>query len=234
LWFVCTAVGGERPVTEDEVRFFETRIRPVLSEHCVGCHGPEKQRSGLRLDTPEAILKGGDSGEAVLAGRPESSLLLRAVRHAEGAPKMPPKGRLTDRAVADLVHWVRIGAPIPRTVKQPAAMGADHWAFRPPVDPPVPAVRETSWPQSPSTTSSCATGGPGTATGTTNRPPDAHPRATFDLIGLPPTPEEVADFLPTTLPGVCEVVDRLLASPHYGERWVATGSTSPATPTQRP
>jgi hypothetical protein len=200
-----------------DTRHFETRVRPLLAEKCFKCHGPDRQRGDLRLDTAVGFKKGGGSGTPLVApGRPDDSLLLRAVRHADGVEKMPPDGKLTASQVADLAAWVKAGAPYPAAVaKAPAADPANHWAFRPVVRPDVPKganpidllVRVRL-----------------AAAGLTPAPP-AEPRAlirraTFDLTGLPPTPAEVEAFLKDTSPGAfATVVDRLLASPAYGERW---------------
>jgi hypothetical protein len=222
LWlgYSSGSLAGERQPSPDEVRFFETRVRPLLAERCFSCHGPEKQKAGLRLDSPEAVRKGGSSGEALLVpARPEASLLLRAVRHQEGAPKMPPRDKLTGQEIADLARWVRLGAPYPPAAPAPAS--GEHWAFRPPAPPPVPAVRDTSWPKTPLDRFVLA----GLeAKGLQPAPPADRRtlirRATFDLLGLPPTPEEIDAFLADDSPRAFErVVERLLASPHYGERW---------------
>ncbi|MBN9118986.1 MAG: PSD1 domain-containing protein [Planctomycetes bacterium] len=210
-----------QPAPED-VRFFETRVRPVLAEKCFKCHGPEKQRGDLRLDTAEGVKKGGDSGRPLItADKPDESLLLRAVRHAEGVEKMPPKEKLKDSEIADLAAWVKRGAPFPAAVK---AVGADpkkHWAFQPIADPAVPAVKDAGWAKTDLDrfvlTKLEAAGlkpAPAADKRTLIR------RATFDLTGLPPTPEEVEAFLKDDSPNAYEkLIDRLLASPAYGERW---------------
>ena len=101
--------GGAKPTPPGQVRFFETSIRPLLAEHCYRCHGPDRQKAGLRLDSGEGLLRGGDSGAPpVVAGRPEESLLIRAVGYQDDALKMPPKQRLSDRQVADLTRWVQM------------------------------------------------------------------------------------------------------------------------------
>src|SRR5687768_6334425 len=113
----------------EQVRFFETSIRPLLAEHCYQCHGTEKQRSDLRLDSREALTKGGASGEpAVVPGQPDKSLLIQAVRH-QGELQMPPKQKLTERQVADLTRWVRMGAPYPAAVAGSQTEGK-FWAFQ--------------------------------------------------------------------------------------------------------
>ncbi len=213
--------AADRTPTADEVRFFETRIRPLLAEHCFTCHGPKRQRSELRLDSADAIRKGGSSGPVIVPGRPEQSLLIRAVRHARGVEKMPPKGKLDDRHIADLVRWVQAGAPYPKAVTRATDAAAQHWAFRPPADPPVPAVRDTTWARGAIDRFILA----GLEARKLRPAPPADRRAlirrvTFDLLGLPPTPDEVEAFVTDTRPDAYEhLVDRLLASPAYGERW---------------
>lgn len=222
LLFARRSQAADRSLTADELKFFETRIRPLLAERCFSCHGPQKQKSNLRLDVATGVRKGGDSGTPLIAtDHPEQSLLLRSVRHEGDAPKMPPKGKLKDTEIADLARWVKQGAPYPavRTARQEAA--EQHWAFRPLARPALPAVRNTSWIQTPVDHFILA------ALEEKGLQPAApvHRRAqlrrvTFDLIGLPPTPEELEAFLSDESPGAyARVVDRLLASPHYGERW---------------
>src|SRR5437870_7803912 len=122
--FACTFLAGAacasaadpkaRPVTPQEAEFFESRVRPVLTENCFSCHGLAKQKSGLRLDSLQALLKGGDNGSVVLPGDPDNSRLVQAIRYG-GELKMPPKGRLPPPAVDALTAWVRMGAPWPQT-----------------------------------------------------------------------------------------------------------------------
>jgi len=207
---------------EEGVDFFERKIRPVLAERCYGCHSAraEKLRGGLRLDTSEGLRKGGTSGVAVVARDPAASLLVRAIRHEEADLKMPPKGRLTPEQVADFEAWVRLGAPLPAPVAGPEKR-RDHWAFRPPVEPPLPRVRQEDWVRTPIDRFILerleAQG---------LRPAPAADRRTllrrlsFDLVGLPPAPEDVDAFLADGAGDAYEkVVERLLASPRYGERW---------------
>lgn len=100
--------------TAEQLKFFETNVRPVFAEHCLKCHGEKKQWAGLRLDSREALLRGGDSGAAITPGKPNDSLLIRAVRHEDEDLKMPENGKLPDRQIADLVPWVEMGARLPR------------------------------------------------------------------------------------------------------------------------
>jgi len=212
----------KRAPSAEQIRFFETSIRPLLADHCYKCHGPNKQKADLRLDSPEAIRKGSSSGAIVVPGRPEKSLLIRAVRHEDESLKMPPGKKLSDRQIADLTRWVKIGTPFPRS-SLAAGEETDQglWAFKMPIDPPVPAVKDGTWPRSDLDRFILAKlemkgihPAPAAERRTLIR------RLTFDLIGLPPTPEEVDAFInDKSANAFANVIDRLLASPHYGERW---------------
>jgi hypothetical protein len=198
----------------------------VLFDKCISCHGPDKKRGGLRLDSREAILKGGDSGPAVVPGQPEESLLLKAIRR-DGDLKMPPKEPLTLAAVTALRDWIRQGAAWPAEAKSSPADSAvslarkQHWSFRSVTRPGLPLVRDASRTRTPIDRFLLArleakglSLSPAASRRTLIR------RLTFDLIGLPPTPEEVDAFLEDTRPDAYErLVDRLLTSPAYGERW---------------
>ena len=209
--------------TAEQTRFFESRIRPVLLEQCGQCHGGELQRGGLRLDSAAAFRKGGGRGPLIAGERPEQSLLLKTVTHAAGVPKMPPGKKLPDRQVADLAEWVKMGAPWPTAQKAVGSgqKAGGHWAFRPVVKPAVPAVKERAWVKNPVDAFILAElerkglkPAPLADRRTLIR------RATFDLTGLPPTPEEVEAFVADRSANAWEkVVERLLASPAYGERW---------------
>jgi hypothetical protein len=226
LWLgLAAAVGdaGERQPTPEQVRFFETSIRPLLAERCYKCHGPDKHKADLRLDSLEGMLKGGASGTpVVVAGQPEKSLLIKAIGYHDESLKMPPKEQLSYRQIADLTRWIQMGAPYPRVAAGDyGGTGRKFWAFQPPVDPSVPTVRDTAWPQTPLDHFILAQL---EANGLHPAPPaDKRTlirRATFDLTGLPPTPEEIDAFLADDSPqAFARVVDRLLASPRYGERW---------------
>ena len=218
------------------LRFFETKVRPLLAENCFKCHGPEKQRAGLRLDVRATILKGGESGPAVVPGQPEKSLLIDAVNHGE-AVQMPPTGKLPPQAIVDLTEWVRMGAPWPREQisERPSAHNPGEfkltpedkafWAFQSPRKPPIPSVVHTSWPRSPIDYFVLAQ----LDTKGVQPTPSADQRTlirrlSFDLTGLPPTPEAIEDFLNQSAirnpqSAIESLVERLLASPQYGERW---------------
>lgn len=219
---------------DTDIEFFESRIRPVLVEHCYECHSgrSKKIEGGLRLDSKEGWTKGGESGPAIIPGKPDDSLVIRAVRYWEKDFTMPPDSRLPAEKIADLVEWVKRGAPDPRNTAPPltvaqAASGVDvevgrkHWAFQPVKVTPLPAVRDRSWPQTDIdyfTLAKMEKAGVKPVQDANRR--TLIRRATFDLIGLPPSPEDVEAFVNDTRANAFErVVDRLLASPQYGERW---------------
>ena len=123
---VClTNASADNGLTPDQLRFFETSIRPLLVEKCQSCHGPDKQWGTLRLDSRDAILKGGETGPAIVPGKPEESLIIKAIRRTDDELKMPPKEALSERQVADLVRWVEMGAPFPKrkTPHGPVGLG---------------------------------------------------------------------------------------------------------------
>jgi len=209
------------------VELFESQIRPLLADKCYQCHSRQskKVKGGLLLDSQEGLLKGGDSGPLVVTGDLANSLLIKAVRYQDEDLRMPPDGkRLTEAQVADLETWVKMGAPLPQVeVKEDKIKAAarTHWAFQPVKRPAAPVVKNQAWVQSPVDSFILAKL---EAAGMEPSPPaDKRTlirRATYDLIGLPPTPEEVAAFVADKSPDAfATVVDRLLASPHYGERW---------------
>jgi Protein of unknown function (DUF1553)/Protein of unknown function (DUF1549)/Planctomycete cytochrome C len=225
IWSVLAAgeAEGDSLPTAEQVRFFESNVRPVLAEHCQKCHGPAKQWNGLRLDSREALLRGGDSGPAIVPGKPGESRLIRAVRQIDDELKMPPESKLTERQIADLVKWVEMGASFSATAGPTNRRHRDpnHWAFQPPGQPALPQVNSADWPTSPIdhfVLAKLEAAGVDPALPADKR--TLIRRVTFDLIGLPPTPEEIDVFLKDDRPDAQEqLVDRLLASPAYGERW---------------
>ena len=221
LWLTEERAAAPTP-TPESVQFFESRVRPVLIEHCQTCHGEKKQWAGLRLDSRESLLKGGDSGPAIVVAQPDDSLLIRAVRHEDANLKMPEKGKLTDAQIADLVRWVEIGAPFPDApANSSRKRDPNHWSYQPPVNPAVPVVESNGWSHSAIDQFLLAEiVSDGMAPAETADKRTLIRRVTFDLIGLPATPEEVTDFLSDERPDAfARIVDRLLASPAYGERW---------------
>jgi cytochrome c551/c552 len=141
LFFTPVLPGQEKP--SDGIDFFETKIRPVLAEHCFSCHGPKKHKAGLRLDSAAHFFKGSESGPIVVKGKAEKSLLIQAVRQ-KGDVKMPPNGKLSDRAIADLVAWINMGAPWPKGEKATISdeKWKTHWAFQPVQKPELPAMKD--------------------------------------------------------------------------------------------
>ncbi len=219
-------------ITPEQEQFFEAKIRPILATHCAKCHAStaEKLRGGLRLDNREALRKGGDSGPAIVPGQPDESLLLQAIRYRDEDLKMPPKGKLPDAVVADFEAWIKMGAPDPRTGPAKAPTGGpvaglatarEFWSFRPPKKSAPPSVRQTDWPRGDiDRFLLAALESRGLAPVADAGRPRLLRRITFDLSGLPPTPEELDAFLADDSPDAfTEVVDRLLASPRFGERW---------------
>ncbi len=218
-------------IAPEAAEFFENKIRPVLAQNCFSCHGPMKQKSGLRLDSREAMLKGGDRGAAVAPGDPDKSLVIQAIRY-DGEPKMPPDKKLPQEAIDALTQWVKMGAPWPTVKSSDASANAavpnpiadarqKHWAFKPIQNSAVPRVKNTTWASTPIDNFILAKlEEKGIAPSPKADRRTLIRRATFDLIGLPPTPEEIAAFEADASPDAfAKVVDRLLASPRYGERW---------------
>jgi len=220
---------GEETPSAEGVKLFEEKIRPVLVERCYKCHGAEgaNRKANLRLDSREALRKGGDNGSPLDREKPGESLLLQALRH-EG-PEMPPDGKLPAEVIAGFEQWVRLGAPDPRDAPPQASAAAhfqpehyrQHWALQPVRRPALPPVKQADWVQSPIDAFILAAL---EAKGLTpSRPADKAVllrRVMYDLIGLLPTADEVAAFEADDSPGAfARVVDRLLASPQYGERW---------------
>lgn len=233
---VCLSAGEPVRATADSpgIEFFEKKIRPVLVDQCYKCHSrdSDKVRGGLLLDTREGLLNGGDTGPALVPGDPDNSLLIKAVRYNDDDMVMPPRQGGNDRKlppeqIADLEAWVRMGAPDPRVAGETfepetiAAKASKHWAFQPVKSPALPSVKNKRWVQTPVDAFVLARleahdigPSPRTDKRTLIR------RATFDLTGLPPTPEEVDAFLADKSPDAfAMVVERLLGSPRYGERW---------------
>ncbi len=211
--------------------FFEKRIRPLLVERCYECHSAEakKIKGGLRLDTREGLLKGGDAGPAIIPGEPNKSRFIEAVRYKNQDLQMPPKSPLRPEQVRDLEQWVKMGAPDPRAPSAQAAgkriisieEGRKFWSFQPLARVTPPVVKDATWAKMPLDQFIIAKL-------EKERLKPAPPadkrvllrRATFDLTGLPPTLTELSAFLADKSPeAFAKVVERLLASPQYGERW---------------
>jgi len=217
---------------DEATAFFEKQVRPVLVKHCYPCHSADaekakKLRGGLYLDTRDGVRAGGDSGPALVPGKPAESLLVKALK-GDDASQMPPKGKLPAAVIADLEKWVALGAPDPRTtaaarrqVGMSVEDGRNFWAYKPTRTPTPPAVKGSPWPAGDIDRFILAA----LEAKGLKPAPDAD-RATlarrvyFDLTGLPPTPEEVEAFVrDRSVDAYEKLVDRLLASPAFGERW---------------
>ena len=233
-WVCCFSLAGATCLafaepTVEQADFFETKVRPVFADNCYPCHSvAEKIKGGLRLDAPPKILEGGDSGPAIVPGNPDASLLIKAVRYTDADLQMPPKNKkLAAEQIALLEAWVKMGAPLPRhSDAKPALIEVSvartqHWAFQPVQKPTVPKVKKSSWVRTPVDNFVLAK-----LEGRKLKPAPQADRRTlirrlsYDLVGLPPTLEEVEAFeKDKNSDAYAIVVDRLLASPHYGERW---------------
>ena len=222
-------------ISKEQQEFFEKKIAPIFSETCYKCHSAaEKTKGGLALDSRNAILKGGDDGAIFVAGDPGKSMILQRVTSKDADEKMPPKdGALTAAQVADLTQWIKLGAAVPDTIAKAVAddrgpikvaarpNAKSHWAWQPVRVPAQPVVKNAAWVKTPVDLfieSKLESKGL-----TPSAPADKATlirRAYFDLVGLPPMPWEVQAFVDDKTPNAWEkVVDRLLASPRYGERW---------------
>src|SRR5580704_511053 len=227
-WLVIaggTALLAQSP-DRSGFEFFEKKIRPVFVTRCYVCHSAAapKVQGGLQLDSRDGLRKGGNSGSPITPGDPNSSLLIKALRYSDPNLKMPPGKPLPPEIVADFEQWVRMGAPDPR-IETPQTKASnksrDWWSLKKPVRPEVPDVSDKTWPKTPidnfilaklteAKLSPSAPAGKRTLIR----------RATYDLIGLPPTQAEIDDFAKDASPDAFEkVVDRLLGSPQYGVRW---------------
>jgi len=231
--FGALVVTGH-PVTAADAGFFETRIRPVLVNECYECHGVKKQKGGLRVDFRDGLRKGGDSGPALVPGDTKKSLLIQSIRHEDPDSKMPKdRPKLADSVIADFVTWVNQGAADPRdqppttnatnTVAWDATLQArkEWWSFKPVQKVSVPNVKKPAWSEHPVDRFLLAKM---EERGLQPSAPAAREsllrRVTFALTGLPPTPAEQREYLDDPSPEAYEkVVDRLLASPRFGERW---------------
>jgi Protein of unknown function (DUF1553)/Protein of unknown function (DUF1549)/Planctomycete cytochrome C len=224
------SVRTAEPDSKAGIEFFEKKIRPVLVDQCYKCHSAEMEspKGGLLLDTRDSLLKGGESGPAIVPGKPDLGLLIKAIRHADGL-KMPPKGKLADTVVADFVKWVEMGAPDPRVGKATFTpkriidleAGRKSWAFQPVGTVAPPAVQNQAWPRTPVDRFILARLeekklAPSPAAGREK----LVRRAYYDAWGLPPTPEQLEAALnDKSAEWFGKVVDQLLDSPRHGERW---------------
>ena len=234
-WLACAALAlgvwanvaaaepaAELPPPAERAVEFVADVQPILAAACHSCHGSEKQKSGYRLDVRAVALQGGDIGGAIVAGDSAASPLIHYVAGIEPDFKMPPDGpALTAEQVGVLRAWIDQGAVWPDSADVKVADKSDHWAYRPLVRPDIPSTRQADWIRTPVDAFILnALEVRGLAP---SAPADKRVlirRLTFDLHGLPPTPDEVDAFLADDAPDACErLIDRLLASPRYGERW---------------
>jgi len=225
--------GFVKEPTAEQLAFFESRIRPLLATHCYECHSQAAKELGgnLLLDSRPGILKGGDTKPPIVPGDPDASLLIKAVRKKDAELQMPPDSKLSDTEVADLERWVKMRAPDPRTTDTIAAIKAksainwdkasDFWSLRPLSAPSIPPVNDGSWPSNDIDRFVLARlEAAGIKPAADANKPALLRRVTFDLIGLPPSPGEIAAFEADKSPeAFTRVVERLLDSPQYGERW---------------
>jgi hypothetical protein len=222
------SVAGESlPLSPADRAFFEGKIRPLLVQRCYGCHSTQAKtlRGGLRLDHRQGLLAGGESGPAVVPGDVDNSLLMQAIRREDDVSAMPPASKLPVREIELLTEWIRRGAPYPDSVSVAGAMdwrqARQFWSFQPALRHPLPTVINPAWPQQRIDYFIAAE--LDAAGFTPSRPADRRMllrRLSFDVIGLPPSPDEVAGFLADERPDAVErLVERLLASPRLGERW---------------
>jgi hypothetical protein len=224
--------AGDPPASLEAIEFFESRIRPVLAENCFECHSAkaESPKANLRLDAAGFMLKGGDSGPPITVGKPADSLLISAIKYESF--EMPPKGKLADSVIADFEQWIAMGAPYPTqegetpaepdaSTQKPAKNSRDHWAFKKPQKPAAPKVENGAWTRTVIDSFILAA----LEKAGLEPSPEADPRSllrrlSYDLTGLPPTAAELDDFAARASNAEYEqAVDRLLASPRFGERW---------------
>lgn len=237
LLFSLPAFGQEK-ASPEAIEFFEKKVRPVLVEHCFECHSAQSKRvrGGLLLDSRLGMIQGGDLGPAIVPGQPEKSRLIEAISHKNLKLKMPQKNKLSDATIAELTAWVKMGAPWPEekyTKKSRlndfdlARRKTEHWCWQPVRVPQVPNVKDAAWPANAvDRFLLAALEEKGLKPATDADPATLIRRVHFDVIGLPPTREDVLEFVKAwEAPGANrqalweQLVDRLLASPQFGERW---------------
>jgi cytochrome c553 len=221
--FGSLSAAADSPVSPAQSEFFESRIRPLFVAKCFSCH-TESKLGGLRLDTSANVLAGGKSGPALVPGRPDQSILIQRVKEADPERRMPMGGKLSDAEVQDLEKWIAMGAPFPTVVPKDAGRTAaqrDFWSFRPIQKVEPPKTVDTDWVRTPIDAFILAKlEAKGMKPARPASKLELIRRATFDLTGLPPAPLEIDAFIADTRPqAYADLIDRLLASPRYGERW---------------
>jgi hypothetical protein len=224
-----SAWAGDPAVERQRLDFFESKIRPVLVKHCYECHAADSKKisGGLLVDSRQGLLEGGESGPAVVPGDLKESLLISALKHDDF--EMPPKGKLSPTVIADFEKWIQDGAIDPRRatnlVASPKAIdieaGRKHWAYHPLKAPTIPTINNTAWPSNDIDRFILARlESAGLSPGPDSKKIVLVRRLYFDLIGLPPTPEQIAQFVNDKSPKAYEnLVDSLMTSPRFGERW---------------
>lgn len=232
LLCLCFPAGAEvKDLPGEGFDFFEKNIRPVLVDKCYKCHSTqsEKLKGELLLDSRQGMLKGGSIGPAIVPFKPEESLLIKAIRRIDPDLQMPPKEKLSDDVVKNFETWIKLGAPDPRKELASEKTGSkwsfeeakEFWSFKPPKRFSLPITKNKKWSKTPIDQFILAKLEEKSLTPAA--PAEKRTlirRATYDLTGLPPTPEEIDTFLQDKSPqAFAQVVDRLLASPHYGEQW---------------
>ncbi len=233
LFHGTSAIAEEKKPAKSEwsaeqIEFFEKKVRPVFVMHCQKCHGPEKQEGEFRIDSRSSILQGGDTGPAMTPGSPAESEIILAINYDPDGYQMPPDKKLAKEEIAAITQWIQDGAAWPKSdllhqasQSKKFVLDTDHWSLQPLARPAIPDVKHAKWPRSPVDSFILARLEEAKIT-----PSQQAGRAIwarrlyFDLIGLPPTPEQLNQFLNDSAPDAYEkLVERLLASPHYGERW---------------
>jgi hypothetical protein len=229
LCFVPGVRSADPPLKPEDVEFFEKKIRPVLVEHCFECHSAKADEIGgsLLLDNRAAVAKGGENGPVLVKGNPDKSRLITALRYSDENLQMPPDEKLPANVIADFERWVNLGAPDPRDGEVPVpassieARSKRHWAFLPPIKPAVPSTKNKTWPGSDLDRLVLAKLEAESIEPSQQAVPrDLVRRLFFDLTGLPPTYADVKSFEADSSEAAYEkLVDRLLASEQFGERW---------------
>jgi len=216
-------LAAQSLLAADGPLIYERDVRPILSSRCYSCHGPLKQESGLRLDDGALIRRGGNSGPVLVPGNAAESLLIERITSSDAADRMPPEGKppLSRKQIEFLGRWIDQGAQLPADSVNDRSAKVDHWSLRPIVRPKIPAIESRGWIRNPLDAFVLARlDAARIKPATTADRETLIRRLSFDLVGLPPTLSEVDAFRADNQPGAYErLVDRLLASPHYGERW---------------
>ena len=222
LTFVWMHQALANAPSAEQVEFFEKQIRPLMVQHCHECHGAKKQEGGLRLDTHAGFLRGADGGPVFINGNVNGSHFFQVILYPESGTQMPPKGKLPEEQIALIRQWLEMGAPWPTesAATDPSTAATPHWAFQSVVRPAIPPIED---PALRSPVDSFITAALREKHLSLSEPASAETfirRATFDLWGIPPTFEAVREFAEDKSPDACErLLDRLLASPLYGQRW---------------